>query len=737
MRQQLRIIAICLVVASGELAFPSAAFAACTSPSGAAGSLNWNSGTTSFQYCDGTTWQNFGVAPSFGAGTVGAPGWAVTGDTDTGLWAPVTNTLSISAGGVEVTRFNTIASGVNYLSITPGAAGTPATVTIGAAGSSTNVNIAVTPKGTGYTLLSGNVGIGTASPGSLIEADQSGSASNYGAIALYEPSISSGNDISLKVGAAAGSGFNLGYRYNSTAANTFGWLGLAGDAVGTGLTVLKGGNVSIGTANPLALLHTYSAITSPGVGEASGVGQIRIDNAASALTSAGGVEFKIAGDSNGYGSKIQAINSGGSQLVFAGRQASSTWSEYMRINSNGNVGIGTTNPIAFDSVARLSIVNASSQAGLDIAGAGEVRINLRNTSGATDKKDYEIGTGAVSGALTFARINDAYSTRTTYLTIADGGSVGIGTTVPASKLDVLGSHSTAALNSSTGSLATFTSDTTVQLQFGAIIGGTYAAWIQSKVDGQNAAYPIALQPAGGNVGIATTSPSYRLDVLGAAGTFAGHIGSNDTTSNAYFGRSDFGVYSTISSANGIAVQGIGQGTGGFGIYGTGSGTNSFGLYGYATSSSANAIGGLNNSSGYNCYIGTPLYSIVCSGPTSGVSDRRLKKDITPLKDNEGLSAIMKLEPVHYRWKDERMNKAHPEGEIGFIAQNVETVLPLLVSESPQAKDAPVKLEGGMQKSLQYDRLAAPLVKAVQELKADNDNLRQEVEELRREIRHAH
>jgi hypothetical protein len=45
-----------------------------------------------------------------------------------------------------------------------------------------------------------------------------------------------------------------------------------------------------------------------------------------------------------------------------------------------------------------------------------------------------------------------------------------------------------------------------------------------------------------------------------------------------------------------------------------------------------------------------------------------------------------------------------------------------------------KLEGGMEKALQYDRLAAPLVKAVQQLEAENDDLRHAVEELRREIR---
>ena len=56
-----------------------------------------------------------------------------------------TNTLSVTAGGVEVERWNTVASGVNYLNITPGATGSG--VTIGAAGSDTDIGITLTPKG--------------------------------------------------------------------------------------------------------------------------------------------------------------------------------------------------------------------------------------------------------------------------------------------------------------------------------------------------------------------------------------------------------------------------------------------------------------------------------------------------------------------------------------------------------------------------------------------------------------
>jgi hypothetical protein len=182
---------------------------------------------------------------------------------------------------------------------------------------------------------------------------------------------------------------------------------------------------------------------------------------------------------------------------------------------------------------------------------------------------------------------------------------------------------------------------------------------------------------------------------------------------------------TTSSPSFFKVAGESSASGDYAVVAQDSNSGGYGLIGQ------------NTSNGYYCQLGTPSYAIACGGPTSGVSDRRLKKDIRLLDAKEGLAAIMQLEPVHYRWKDEHMNTAHPNGEIGFIAQNVETALPDLVSEVEQMKDAPIKIPGGKQKTLQYERLIAPLVLAVQQLKslfdsdhdelaklkADNDRLR--------------
>lgn len=82
-----------------------------------------------------------------GNGTAAAPTHSFTGDTDTGLYRAAANTAAIAAGGVRVASFPTVASAVNYVEFTAGAAG--AAVSVDAAGSDTNINLDLRPKGTG------------------------------------------------------------------------------------------------------------------------------------------------------------------------------------------------------------------------------------------------------------------------------------------------------------------------------------------------------------------------------------------------------------------------------------------------------------------------------------------------------------------------------------------------------------------------------------------------------------
>jgi hypothetical protein len=66
-----------------------------------------------------------------------------------------------------------------------------------------------------------------------------------------------------------------------------------------------------------------------------------------------------------------------------------------------------------------------------------------------------------------------------------------------------------------------------------------------------------------------------------------------------------------------------------------------------------------------------------TGPP-GPSDRRLKKDIKKIENS--LSKILKLRGVYYNWnyKDYQTENKENDREIGFIAQEVQHVVPELV-----------------------------------------------------------
>ena len=125
----------------------------------------------------------------------------------------------------------------------------------------------------------------------------------------------------------------------------------------------------------------------------------------------------------------------------------------------------------------------------------------------------------------------------------------------------------------------------------------------------------------------------------------------------------------------------------------------------------------------------------CSGKAC-VSDARLKRDVSTLSDSQGLESILKLRPVTFRWNDVGQDTALGP-QIGFIAQEVQAIFPQVVSTSDSSMD--IKLEDGTTrhvlnpKAVSYGYLAAPLVKAVQQLQAENDVLKQENLSLEKRI----
>lgn len=280
----------------------------------------------------------------------------------------------------------------------------------------------------------------------------------------------------------------------------------------------------------------------------------------------------------------------------------------------------------------------------------------------------------------------------------------------------------------------------------------------------------------GALGVGTSPTAAKLQVYEATGTgislavdgatamgvyaYAGHTtGANygvygQSASSA--GAGVAGQASSASGGNGVSgisaaghgVTGWTSGTTGnlYGVYGQSASSTGRGVYGYAShASGANmgVMGYVNSTSGYGVYgqnAAASGYGVYCnSGNTNGCggnrnwfnsSDVRLKDHIAELGSDDGLAAVMKLRPVRYEWKD-KVSAGKPE--LGFIAQDVEKVLPELVGTG---LDQDITLTDGSTlkienvKVMSYGQVTVPLVKAVQELKAENDELRDLVTELR-------
>jgi hypothetical protein len=124
--------------------------------------------------------------------------------------------------------------------------------------------------------------------------------------------------------------------------------------------------------------------------------------------------------------------------------------------------------------------------------------------------------GSEVGGLTFWTINN--SSLTEKMFISGAGNVGIGTTSPYVKLDVSGTTAApSALSANPITSGTFVlSDATHTV--GAVMGtaangSSYDTYIQARhLTTGNVAYNLLLQPLGGNVGIGTTTPGYKLEI---------------------------------------------------------------------------------------------------------------------------------------------------------------------------------------------------------------------------------
>lgn len=336
--------------------------------------------------------------------------------------------------------------------------------------------------------------------------------------------------------------------------------------------------------------------------------------------------------------------------------------------TTGNVGVGTGSPYQKFHLA-----------------GNNARLAISNDAG---NNWAEIGNDGSSGLNTLEFFTKSSSVSA--MTIGPGGNVGIGTTSPGGKLTIGGANNV-ALTFQPSSLGGWRAAEIQGIDPGSDFRGQLAFSTHAN-DGSGVTPPIERMRIDdrGNVGIGTTEPDAPLSVR-SAGTVADM---------------------TIGSSNGGSVARI-----------SGIKRNSSPLYGDLAFGTYNSgwkeVVRMTAEGNVGIGTTTPAYKLDVTGQirVDGVvypSDRRLKKDITPLKD--ALEGIECLQGVSYVLRDP---KASQEVQLGLIAQDVEKCFPEVVSTDPT----------GM-KAVSYDRLVAPLIEAVKKQQSTISQQARETGELR-------
>jgi trimeric autotransporter adhesin len=620
-------------------------------------------------------------------------------------WSTATtqNPMSIAANSIttgSLLNLTTSSAAVNSTNGLLNVANTSATTTGVLARFQSN-----STAGSGLTILAnGNVGIGTTTPGSSLEINTN-----------YAGTTSQDNFRSWMIAAPATALTGTVTAADFYAANNSGAsspsmvvVGVQSAAKATSSTVgsliggdFKASNTSAGAFSTVAY-GIKSAVTSSSF-------------AAGRITDVYGGHFSTFGNNaasfaNGYGIYIDTI--GGATNKFSLYANDATAPSYFA----GNVGIGTaapTNPLTISSTTTpqfrigydssnyaTSSMDSVGQAVFDATGLFSSFRFLDNTTVATTNDS------ALAG-LTVTRTTNVASPQSHWagssVIVTRTGDPGAGmtdrvygyraqvdrtgadsanTSTYGQKLDVTKTGTSAGANVNTyGVVANVTGDT----------GGTsFAAGLSTSVAGADLNYGIQSSVTA-NAG--TTAYGLYVDAGAGAGTsyaaafLNGNVGIGTTGPNAKLDVTDA---STTTSA--IIVPRAATFTG----------TAANGMVRYNTTST--------------------LFEFYQNGVWvnyTTVSDGRLKTNVVPVTD--GLNIVNQLNPVFYDWdrSNPKASGFEDKHQLGFIAQEVEKVLPEVVNRGEDSY-----------RSLEYGKIVSVVVAAVKELYSKVMGIESDIETLK-------
>jgi hypothetical protein len=345
------------------------------------------------------------------------------------------------------------------------------------------------------------------------------------------------------------------------------------------------------------------------------------------------------------------------------------------------------------------------------------------------------------------------------------GNVGIGRINPEYTLDVTGNARVTATsqNTATGGV------TLITLERPGVSGTTYPSYVDFNVhrysqvssdawtqldlnlsNGQSVGRTNVMTLRGnGNVGIGTTAPGYKLDVVGSANFTANLLATNISGGNISAGNLTVGTFNTAKmnvshTSNNLITGGIALLT----LNRPGAVNQAydssvdFNIHRYSnvnyaafTQLDINLTNGLSSDrtnvmtlrGNGNVGIGTtaPAYQLHLSSDSAAKpstntwtisSDSRLKTNITMANLDICYDNVKNIPLKRYTWRDDiyTTDQVHDRSKLGWIAQDVETFIPKAVEQKEMHGYSDCR-------SLNSDQIIASLYGSVQKLIQDFEN----------------
>jgi hypothetical protein len=447
-----------------------------------------------------------------------------------------------------------------------------------------------------------------------------------------------------------------------------------------GLYVKYGGDVGIGTASP-ASQSTGATTGILDVSAAAG-GNLVLHRTGSSDTAL----FSILKASNGtYIDSVGAATAANNAIYFRTNNINADQTSVTTALTIASTGVATFS----SSVDLVTIFNSNTNKPyirFDESGAAKLFIGERSTVSGSGGTGYDFYTVSSNDIRFFTG-----SSSTTRLCIATSGNVLIGTTTDSSgKLQVLGAD-----NAIVSQIKSASSMLQIYTYFSAYGGpiiqalNTAGNYVGLRIESSLVTFNSSITAVGATL-------TGTVTITNATNLYTPSVVREGTTGNAFFQYNGTDTrFVSLNGAGSIAFR---------------NNANTTNLLVISDAGIITSLPTYNNTTGVAANVQVDSNGYFAR---STVSSQRFKENIFDWTG--GLDIILSLKPRTFKYKKDYYDKADIEF-LGLIAEEVSQVCPYLVDYENEDRT-------GQEENVRYANIVVPLIKAIQELKAELDELK--------------